>query len=457
VAGAKGSALEWALALLQVPGQRYLLRQKPLPDGMEQLLAIAAGSSPEVMAQAVAAFGESEARLREAAQFYAREVLFFPEADAYRVLGVTADASWDRIKLHHRLLQSWLHPDRPHSEEDAAFAARVNAAWNQLRSPERRRVYDQTRRSGVVENARAGASQTAAIVVPAWRSVHEPLPMELRWRRRLPILALLGVCALLAVLAVRDLARDPEPWDVPAPEAQEIASVSTQAKPDGPSADVLPTSRRGKPNARASAIAPPSKLPPRAHLAPQRMRAMPVPVPAAAVAASVETKAVAVPASAVDTLRPEGQRRSAAPVIAASSTLPPSDEGAAGEPEMPAARGDAVAESAQSAVPGFDRLQAAQQAGDMLLRYMRDPDRAPPPIWNSPQVEDEADRLRQRLHARGRVRLAQAKWQIGYDSAGLESAYIISGNAPANGQLRARLRWRDGYWLVTAIALDGLP
>lgn len=422
MAGAKGSALEWALALLQVPGQRYLLRQKPLPDGMEQLLAIAAGSSPEVMAQAVAAFGESEARLREAAQFYAREVLFFPEADAYRVLGVTADASWDRIKLHHRLLQSWLHPDRPHSEEDAAFAARVNAAWNQLRSPERRRVYDQTRRSGVVENARAGASQTAAIVVPAWRSVHEPLPMELRWRRRLPILALLGVCALLAVLAVRDLARDPEPWDVPAPEAQEIASVSTQPKSDSPMVGGLP-----------------------------------VPVPAAAVAASVETKAVAVPASAVDTLRPEGQRRSAAPVIAASSTLPPSDEGAAGEPEMPAARGDAVAESAQSAVPGFDRLQAAQQAGDMLLRYMRDPDRAPPPIWNSPQVEDEADRLRQRLHARGRVRLAQAKWQIGYDSAGLESAYIISGNAPANGQLRARLRWRDGYWLVTAIALDGLP
>lgn len=93
----------------------------------------------------------------------------------------------------------------------------------------------------------------------------------------------------------------------------------------------------------------------------------------------------------------------------------------------------------------------------MLLRYMRDPGRASPPIWNSPQVEDEAGRLRQRLHASGRVRLAQAKWQIGYDSAGLESACLISGNTPVSGQLRARLRWRDGYWLVTAIALDGLP
>ena len=40
--GAKGSALEWALALLRAPGERHALRQKPLPGGVDRLLGIAA-------------------------------------------------------------------------------------------------------------------------------------------------------------------------------------------------------------------------------------------------------------------------------------------------------------------------------------------------------------------------------------------------------------------------------
>ncbi|MBL0229036.1 DnaJ domain-containing protein [Thermomonas sp.] len=84
--------------------------------------------------------------MREAAQFYVREVLFFAQADAYRVLGVDADASDASIKAHHRLLQHWLHPDRLDNEDDAIFASRVNVAWNRLRNQARRRAYDEDRR-----------------------------------------------------------------------------------------------------------------------------------------------------------------------------------------------------------------------------------------------------------------------------------------------------------------------
>ena len=50
--GAEGSALEWALALLHAPGKRHALRQKPLPDGMDGLLGIAAGAMPDALAEA---------------------------------------------------------------------------------------------------------------------------------------------------------------------------------------------------------------------------------------------------------------------------------------------------------------------------------------------------------------------------------------------------------------------
>ncbi len=100
--GANANALEWALALLHAPAERHTLRQKPLPEGIDRLLGIAAGVLPRELAEAVRAFGVPEARVREAAQFYAREVLFFPQADAYRVLGVNAVASSDQIKAQER-------------------------------------------------------------------------------------------------------------------------------------------------------------------------------------------------------------------------------------------------------------------------------------------------------------------------------------------------------------------
>ena len=139
---ATGEALEWALALLRAPSERHALRERPLPGGMDRLLGLAAGVTSQASADAARALGESEAILRDAARFYAREVLFFPQANAYRVLGLEQSADSGQIKAHHRLLQQWLHPDRARSEDDSVFSARVNSAWNHLRTEERRQVYD---------------------------------------------------------------------------------------------------------------------------------------------------------------------------------------------------------------------------------------------------------------------------------------------------------------------------
>ena len=55
---ASGDALEWALALLQAPAERHALRQRPLPDGMLELLEITAGGASQTLMQAAARFAE---------------------------------------------------------------------------------------------------------------------------------------------------------------------------------------------------------------------------------------------------------------------------------------------------------------------------------------------------------------------------------------------------------------
>ncbi|RZA16643.1 MAG: hypothetical protein EOP93_14835, partial [Lysobacteraceae bacterium] len=207
--GAKGTALEWALALMRAPGERHALRGKPLPGGVDVLLGIAAGVAPDALAQASRAFGEPEARVREAARFYAREVLFFPGADAYRTLGVNHRDGIHTIKAHYRLLQHWLHPDRTSGQDDAIFAGRVNLAWNQLRTAERRKAYDQLQPWD--RPAAVFASDPARQTVRVWED-EDPAPAS-RWRRRAPVLVLSGICLLLVLLVVRDAAREPGGWD----------------------------------------------------------------------------------------------------------------------------------------------------------------------------------------------------------------------------------------------------
>lgn len=127
-------AVDIALALYRRPTLVPLARAQPLPDGVDELIAIASGTGcPPDAGNAVA-----PEQLREAAKFFVQQILFAPGVDAWRTLGVDAGAAFARVRSNYLALMRWLHPDRHQPGAwDAVYVARINAAWNELRQQAR--------------------------------------------------------------------------------------------------------------------------------------------------------------------------------------------------------------------------------------------------------------------------------------------------------------------------------
>lgn len=143
-------ALKLAIDLMHVPSQVRFLRSEPLPDGVLMLLRVAAGDE-EADRTAIELTGRSRETVRHAATFFIEQILFAPEADSYRVLGSGPQASASELRRNAGLLLKWLHPDLDPRGERSIFVGRVTAAWNDLKTPDRRAAYD--------EQCRARASQ----------------------------------------------------------------------------------------------------------------------------------------------------------------------------------------------------------------------------------------------------------------------------------------------------------
>lgn len=137
-------ALKIAIDLMHVPPQVRLFRAEPLPDDVLVLLRIAAGDE-EVERTAVGLTGRSRETIRRAATFFIEQILFAPDADSYRVLGANPQASAGDLRRNVALLLRWLHPDLDPRGERSIFVGRVTAAWNNLKTPERRAAYDDLR------------------------------------------------------------------------------------------------------------------------------------------------------------------------------------------------------------------------------------------------------------------------------------------------------------------------
>src|SRR5690606_7371857 len=217
--------LETALALQRAPGERFRLRERPLPDGIVHVLEIASGS-PQALAAAAAETGHDEQELLEAVRFYLEQVLFAAEdADAYRVLGLAHDAPHETIRVHHPWLQRWLHPDRAQAGDATVFATRVNQAWAQLRTPELRHDYDvrlaEARLAG-------GDAPLPADTVHRWEQLDVPAASH-GGRSRWLLAAALVACAVLAVLIFRH-------QETMAPWEQDESGAVTATNP-GPEMD----------------------------------------------------------------------------------------------------------------------------------------------------------------------------------------------------------------------------
>jgi hypothetical protein len=151
------AALQLALDLHQVPWRVRRVRARPLPDGMRWLLTVAAGDDPASEAAAAARLGRPPELVREAATFFIEQVLLAPGADSYRVLGAGPAASTAELRHNMALLMRWLHPDVAREGERAVFARRIAAAWNTLKTPERRAAYDREWQSTATPFAEAAA------------------------------------------------------------------------------------------------------------------------------------------------------------------------------------------------------------------------------------------------------------------------------------------------------------
>jgi curved DNA-binding protein CbpA len=128
---------------------RHLADPKaPLPPSFDRLVGDLGGTLGAGRIAATAAdLGTTEQQLTEAVLFLVRQVMLAPGSDHYRVLGLSRAADPETIRRHYLILAGLLHPDR-HPEAEAehhrGLLARVNRAYEALRSPEVRQSYDAT-------------------------------------------------------------------------------------------------------------------------------------------------------------------------------------------------------------------------------------------------------------------------------------------------------------------------
>jgi DnaJ-domain-containing protein 1 len=134
-------ALQLAIDLLHVPSQVRFVRSAPLPGGISMLLRIVAGDE-EAELRAAALTDRSRDIVRQAATFFIEQILLAPYTDSYRVLGASPQADAVELRRNLALLSKWLHPDRNTHNDRSIFMDRVTAAWNDLKTPERRAMYD---------------------------------------------------------------------------------------------------------------------------------------------------------------------------------------------------------------------------------------------------------------------------------------------------------------------------
>lgn len=146
------SAVMSAVDLLNMPSRVRSARLEALPDDVGLLLRLAAGDGDA---------GKLAAQLtertvdfnRRAADFFVEQILLAPESDSYRVLGGSQATPPEELRRNMALLVRWLHPDLESSGERSIFVNRVTAAWEDLKTPERRMAYDAARQE--VANSKA--------------------------------------------------------------------------------------------------------------------------------------------------------------------------------------------------------------------------------------------------------------------------------------------------------------
>lgn len=176
-------AVRTALVLLKRPQLLRSSRCSPLPEGMTLLLEVAAGE-PDAVREALTGVAISEALLAKAAGFFIEQVLLSRSNDSYRILGTTSGASASELRRHLALMLKWLHPDLALGNgqstplDKTALASLVTAAWDTIKTEDRRAAYDAALNDRS-ETAQREAPLFAREPSPAWNPPSKRQPRRL--------------------------------------------------------------------------------------------------------------------------------------------------------------------------------------------------------------------------------------------------------------------------------------
>ena len=132
-------ALAAALGMRSHPRLVSKASRMPLPRGMTFLLEVAVGDV-DALRKATALTDHPETILQEAAGFFIEQILLSQNADNYRTLGASRDASYAELRHHMALLMRWAHPDLISGGasgpclDRSVYANRVTKAWGAVKS-----------------------------------------------------------------------------------------------------------------------------------------------------------------------------------------------------------------------------------------------------------------------------------------------------------------------------------
>lgn len=134
------AALKLALELMHLPSRVRHARAEPLPNGISDLLRVAAGDEAKAI-HAASVLEREPDLVATAARFFVEQVLLAPDADCYRILGAERTATAADLRRNMALILRVLHPD-VEREGLSVLAGRVTGAWDHLKTSERRDAYD---------------------------------------------------------------------------------------------------------------------------------------------------------------------------------------------------------------------------------------------------------------------------------------------------------------------------
>ena len=126
-------AVAAALTLASAPSLALAMRQRALPEGVDELLRVFARKE-EAIGSLLGRLDIDRQVFMDCVDNYVQKVVLYPGGDPFRALGGARTSSRDVLRRNMALLMEGLHPDKAGGAWRSAYAPRVLEAWREVSS-----------------------------------------------------------------------------------------------------------------------------------------------------------------------------------------------------------------------------------------------------------------------------------------------------------------------------------